>query len=138
VKSTSYAVNMAAQREAHRRGADDALFLSAEGIALEGPTSNVWFVQEGMLCTPALELGILAGVTRDTLLGAAADAGMRVVEDAFEIDRVRVADEVFTSSSVREVMPVVTLDDGPVGDGQPGPVAALMQQALRVAAGAGR
>ncbi len=135
VKSTSYAVNMAAQREAHRRGADDALFLSAEGIALEGPTSNVWFVQEGMLCTPALDLGILAGVTRDTLLSAAEEAGMQVVEDAFEIDRLRAADEVFTSSSVREVMPVVTLDDRPVGDGRPGAVAKRMQQALRTASG---
>ena len=135
VKSTSYAVNMAAQREAHRRGADDALFLSAEGIALEGPTSNVWFVQEGMLCTPALDLGILAGVTRDTLLGAAADAGMQVVQDAFEIDRLRAADEVFTSSSVREVMPVVTLDDRRVADGRPGAVARSMQEALRAAAG---
>jgi 4-amino-4-deoxychorismate lyase len=136
VKSTSYAVNMAAQREAHRRGADDALFLSAEGIALEGPTSNVWFMQEGILCTPALDLGILAGVTRDTLLGAAADAGMQVVQDAFEIDRLRAADEVFTSSSVREVMPVVTLDDRPIGDARPGPVAGRMQEALRAAAGA--
>src|SRR5262249_4134516 len=61
VKSTSYAVNMAAQREAHRRGADDALFLSAEGTALEGPTSNVLFVPEGMVCTPALDPGLLAG-----------------------------------------------------------------------------
>jgi 4-amino-4-deoxychorismate lyase len=131
VKSTSYAVNMAAQREARRRGADDALFLSAEGILLEGPTSNVWFVQGDALCTPALDLGILAGVTRDTLLAAAARDGIEVVEDAFEAARLHDALEVFTSSSVREVMPVVTLDDGTVGDGRPGPMAARMQAALR-------
>ena len=52
VKSTSYAVNMAAQAEARRRGADDALFLSLEGIALECPTSNIWFVEDGVLHTP--------------------------------------------------------------------------------------
>ena len=131
VKSTSYAVNMAAQREAHRRGADDAVFVSAEGIVLEGPTSNVWFTEGEKLCTPGLDLGILAGVTRDTLLAAAAARGIEVVEDAFAIERLFAADEVFTSSSVREVMPVVTLDERPVGDGAPGPVAAEMQGALR-------
>lgn len=132
VKSTSYAVNMAAQREAHRRGADDALFLSSERIVLEGPTSNIWFLQGEVLCTPALELGILAGVTRDTLLAAAAQRGLRVVEDAFSIERLASAGEIFTSSSVREVMPVVELDGRPVGDGTPGPVATRMQAALRV------
>jgi 4-amino-4-deoxychorismate lyase len=133
VKSTSYAVNMAAQREAHRRGADDAVFLSSERIVLEGPTSNIWFLQGEVLCTPALELGILAGVTRDTLLAAAAQRGRPVVEDAFSIERLAAAGEIFTSSSVREVMPVVELDGRPVGDGRPGPVAAQMQSALRAA-----
>jgi 4-amino-4-deoxychorismate lyase len=131
VKSTSYAVNVAAQREARRRGADDALFLSAEGIVLEGPTANIWFTQAGTLCTPSLELGILAGVTRDTLLAAASAQGMQVLEDAFEVERLFDADEVFTSSSVREVMPVVTLDGRTVAAGAPGPVALQMQQALR-------
>jgi 4-amino-4-deoxychorismate lyase len=134
VKSTSYAVNMAAQREANRRGADDALFLSSEGILLEGPTSNVWFVQGEVLCTPSLDLGILAGVTRDTLLAAASSRGLEVVEDAFTVDRLGDAAEIFTSSSVREVMPVVAVDGAEVGDGRPGPVAADMQAALRAAA----
>jgi 4-amino-4-deoxychorismate lyase len=136
VKSTSYAVNMAAQHEARKRGADDALFLSLEGTALECPTSNVWFVEGGVLHTPALDLGILAGVTRDTLLAAAAQAGMAVEEGAYPRDRVAAAAEAFTSSSVREVMPVVRMDGAAVGDGRPGPVAAAMQAALRRAASA--
>ena len=57
--------------------------------------------------------------------------GIEVVEDAFAIERLFAADEVFTSSSVREVMPVVTLDERTVGDGAPGPVARDMQSALR-------
>jgi branched-subunit amino acid aminotransferase/4-amino-4-deoxychorismate lyase len=134
VKSTSYAVNMAAQHEARTRGAEDALFLSLEGIALECPTSNVWFVEDGALHTPALELGILAGVTRDTLLGAAADAGLDIEEGAYPRERLAAAGEVFTSSSVREVMPVVRLDSDRIGDGRPGPVAGQMQTALRAAA----
>jgi 4-amino-4-deoxychorismate lyase len=136
VKSTSYAVNMAAQHEARRRGADDALFLSLEGTALECPTSNVWFVEDGVLHTPALDLGILAGVTRDTLLAAAGDAGLDLEEGAYARDRLAAAAEVFTSSSVREVMPVVRMDGAVIADGRPGPVAARMQAALRAAAGA--
>ena len=134
VKSTSYAVNIAAQTEARRRGADDALFLSLEGIVLECPTSNAWFVEGGVLHTPALDLGILAGVTRDTLIDVAAAAGIAVEADAYELERLAQATEVFTSSSVREVMPVVRLDGAAVGDGRPGPVAAVMQSGLRAAA----
>ncbi len=134
VKSTSYAVNIAAQTEARRRGADDALFLSLEGIVLEGPTSNVWFVEDGVLHTPALDLGILAGVTRDTLVDVAADARITVESGAYELDRLARATEVFTSSSIREVMPVVRLDGAAVAEGRPGPVAAAMQAGLRAAA----
>ena len=134
VKSTSYAVNIAAQTEARRRGADDALFLSLEGIVLEGPTSNVWFVEDGVLHTPALDLGILAGVTRDTLVDVAADARITVESGAYELDRLARATEVFTSSSIREVMPVARLDGAAVADGRPGPVAVAMQAGLRAAA----
>jgi branched-subunit amino acid aminotransferase/4-amino-4-deoxychorismate lyase len=128
---------MAAQAEARRRGAGDALFLSLEGIALECPTSNVWFVEDGVLHTPALDLGILAGVTRETLIAGARNAGIETAEGAYPRDRLVRAVEVFTSSSVREVMPVVRLDGDEIGDGRPGPVAAQMQQALRAAVGAG-
>lgn len=131
VKSTSYAVNMAAQAEARRRGADDALFLSLEGVALECPTSNIWFVEGGVLHTPALELGILAGVTRETLIAAAAEARLDLEEGEYPREQVAGAVEVFTSSSVREVMPVVRLDGEQIGDGRPGPLATQMQSALR-------
>ena len=136
VKSTSYAVNMAAEAEARRRGADDAVFLASGGIVLEGPVTNVWWRSGGELLTPALELGILAGVTRAVLLGAAAELGYHVREGAYPVERLAAADEAFTSSSVREVMPVVELDEEPIGDGRPGPAAAELQAALRRAAGA--
>jgi branched-subunit amino acid aminotransferase/4-amino-4-deoxychorismate lyase len=126
-------VNMAAQAEARRRGADDAVFLSLDGTALECPTSNVWFVADGVLHTPSLDLGILAGVTRETLLAAAAGAGIPVEEGAYARERLAGAQEVFTSSSVREVMPVVRIDEDAIGTGRPGPMAARMQAALRAA-----
>ena len=134
VKSTSYAVNIAAQEEARRRGADDAVFLSLEGTVLEGPISNVWFCEGEAVFTPSLDLGILAGVTREVLLEAAAAQSIRVEQGEYALERMAAADEVFTSSSVREVMPVVAVDGAPVGDGRPGPMAARLQAALRAAA----
>jgi 4-amino-4-deoxychorismate lyase len=136
VKSTSYAVNMAAEEEARRRGADDAVLLASGGIVLEGPVTNVWWRSGRELSTPALELGILAGVTRAVLLDRAASLGYRVNEGAYPVERLAAAEEAFTSSSVREVMPVVELNGAPVGDGRPGPAAAELQAALREAAGA--
>jgi 4-amino-4-deoxychorismate lyase len=134
VKSTSYAVNMAAEAEAKRRGADDAVFLSSEGYVLEGPVTNVWWRRDSTLYTPSLELGILAGVTRSQVLRSAAELGYEVEEGAYELPALTGADEAFTSSSVRELMPVVRLDEQPVGTARPGPAAAALQQALRAAA----
>jgi 4-amino-4-deoxychorismate lyase len=134
VKSTSYAVNMAAEAEAKRRGADDAVFLGSGDVVLEGPVTNVWWRYDDVLYTPALELGILAGVTRATLMEEAAAAGHEVREGAFPLEHMAGADEAFTSSSIREVMPVVELDGRPVGAGAPGPAAQELQEALRGAA----
>jgi 4-amino-4-deoxychorismate lyase len=134
VKSTSYAVNMAAEAEAKRRGADDAVFLASDEIVLEGPVTNVWWRLDDVLYTPALELGILAGVTRATLIEQAAALGYDVREGAFPLSHLASAAEAFTSSSVREVMPVVELDGSPVGSGDPGSAARKLQEALRAAA----
>ena len=134
VKSTSYAVNMAAEAEAKRRGADDAVFLASEEIVLEGPVTNVWWRLDDVLYTPALELGILAGVTRATLIEEAAALGYDVREGAFPLSHLASADEAFTSSSVREVMPVVELDAAPLRAGTPGPAAQELQTRLRACA----
>jgi 4-amino-4-deoxychorismate lyase len=134
VKSTSYAVNMAAEAEARRRGAHDAVFLAAGRIVLEGPVTNVWWRRGRDLFTPALDLGILAGVTRSTLLEEATGLGYEVREGAYPVEELTGAEEAFTSSSVREVMPVIELDAAPIGAGTPGPAARGLQAALRTAA----
>jgi len=131
VKSTSYAVNMAAEAEARRRGADDAVFVDADGIVLEGPTTNVWWRRGSTLHTPSVELGILAGVTRAEVIALAAGCGYEVAEGAYPLEELAGAEEAFTSSSVREVMPVVELDGASIGRG---PAADELQAALRQAA----
>jgi 4-amino-4-deoxychorismate lyase len=132
VKSTSYAVNMAAEAEAQRRGADDAVFVDGVGAVLEGPTTNVWWRRGGTLFTPTLDLGILAGVTRAVLLELSREAGYAVEQGYFPLAELAAADEAFTSSSVREVMPVTELDGNPIARG---PAADELQAALRRAAG---
>jgi 4-amino-4-deoxychorismate lyase len=128
VKSTSYAVNMAAEAEAKRRGADEAVFVDADGVVLEGTVTNVWWRRGDTLCTPALELGILAGVTRAALIELAQAAGFAVEQGVFGLDELLGAEEAFTSSSVREVMPLVDVDGRELGRG---PAADAMQEALR-------
>jgi 4-amino-4-deoxychorismate lyase len=134
VKSTSYAVNMAAHDEAERRGAGDAIFVAADGSVLEGPTTNVWWRHGATLFTPALELGILAGVTRAWVLRLADAAGYRTEEGWFPLSHLASAEEAFTSSSIRELMPIVRLDDRLMGPGRPGPAAFSLHAALRAAA----
>jgi 4-amino-4-deoxychorismate lyase len=131
VKSTSYAVNMAAEAEARRRGADDALFVDPDAIVLEGPTTNIWWRRGSTLYTPSLELGILAGVTRAAVIELAAGSGYAVEEGVYPLGDLAAAEEAFTSSSVREVMPVVELDGAPIGRGA---AADDLQVALRRAA----
>lgn len=130
-KSVSYATHIAAEEEAVRRGADDALLVDLEGIVLEGPVTNIWWREGAVLVTPSLELGILAGETRAALLELAAGHGYVVDEGAYAVERLLEAEEVFTSSSVREVMPVSEVDGRRFASRT---AAEAMQTALRSAA----
>jgi len=131
-KSTSYAENMAAQAEAAERGADDALLVADDGTVLEAPTSNVWFREGDVLLTPTLALPLLAGVTRAAIQRLAPETGYTVEEGTYPLERLLAADEVFLSSSVREIAPVVAVDDREIPRG---PAAGALQGALRLAAG---
>jgi 4-amino-4-deoxychorismate lyase len=131
VKTISYAVNMAAQRAARARGADDAVLVGLGGELLEAPTANLWWRTGHTLHTPSLELGILAGITRTVLRELAPGLGLKVLEGVFTAEDLAAADEAFLSSSTREIMPVVEVDGAPVADARPGPAAADLQAALR-------
>jgi 4-amino-4-deoxychorismate lyase len=131
VKTISYAVNMAAQREARARGADDAVLVGLGGELLEAPTANLWWRTGHTLHTPSLDLGILAGITRAVLRDLAPGLGLKVLEGVFGAEALAAADEAFLSSSTRELMPVIEVDGTPIAGGRPGPVAADLQAALR-------
>ena len=131
VKSISYATNMAAQRAARARGADDAVLVGLGGELLEAPTANLWWRSGQTLFTPSLDLGILAGITRAVILELAPGLGLKVLEGVFTAEDLAAADEAFLSSSTREVMPVVEVDGAPIAGGHPGPAAGGLQTALR-------
>jgi 4-amino-4-deoxychorismate lyase len=131
VKTISYATNMAAQRMARSRGADDAILVGLGGELLEAPTATLWWRAGHTLHTPSLDLGILAGITRAVLLDLAPTLGLKVLEGVFTAEDLAVADEAFLSSSTRELMPVVEVDGAPIAAGHPGPVTADLQSALR-------
>ena len=123
VKSTSYAEAFAARRAV---AADDVLFVSG-GVVRECATANIWWRSGDTVSTPAVGPGVLPGVTRSFLLELETAR-----EGIFTLAELAAADEIFTTSSIREVMPVVELDGSPVGDGRPGPAAARLQAAIRL------
>jgi branched-chain amino acid aminotransferase len=134
-KVTNYLANLLAVREAKARGAHEALIVDAHGHVVEGASSNVFVVHGGRVATPPETAGILAGITRARILSAAAALGVAVEERELSVDDVTGADEVFITSSIRELLPVVRVDDRPVGGGAPGPVARALHAEFRRALG---
>jgi len=111
VKTISYAVNMAAQREAARRGADDVIFVSVDGQVLEAPTSAVvWTVADSMYTIPTGDNGILASTTQQRLFDRAAEQGWQTVITDARVEDLHAADSVFLAGTVRGAVDVVAID----------------------------
>ena len=114
VKSLSYAINMAAQREAARRGVDDAIFVSVDGVVLESPTGSVvWWDGRTLHTTPPGDTGILAGTTQQLLFERAAAAGWRTAETRAQVDELHAAVVVWLIGSVRGPVDIAELDGKP-------------------------
>lgn len=134
-KASNYLANLLAVYEANQKGAQEALMLGNAGQILEGASSNIFIVKDGTLRTPEPQPGILIGITRATVLAAAAAEGMPVEEAEIRPEGLYGADEAFLTSSIREVMPVVRADGHTIGSGAPGSVTKGLHEAyLRVVA----
>jgi branched-chain amino acid aminotransferase len=125
LKTLSYGANMLAGRIAREHGADEALFVTPHGRVLEGPTWTFFYVRNGRLCTPPLEDRILHSITRAKVLETS-----DVEERITTVDDLATAEEAFIASTVREVMPIRSIDsrDMPAA---PGPVTEAARTALR-------
>ncbi|SMG34543.1 aminotransferase class IV [Agreia pratensis] len=113
-KHLSYATNAAALREASRRDADDVIFTSTDGLALEGPTSSLVVRRGDLIESPAVEAGILAGTTQATAFGFFESRGYRTRFSAIAAAELVECDAIWLVSSVRQAVAVHTLDGHPM------------------------
>ena len=135
-KTGNYLNSVLALSEAKRSGADDAVLLDLDERVTESSTANIFFAKDGVVVTPPLSLGILAGITRALVIEEARANGIIVREEPHGAGALADADEVFLTSTLREVMPVTRLSlledqdpsPRPVGDGQPGPITKRLRE----------
>lgn len=128
-KVTGGYVNSAlAKAEAIKAGYDEAILLSPQGYVSECTGENLFAVFDGAIVTPPIAAGALAGITRQTIMTLAADAGIPVREANLLRSDLYIADEVFLSGTAAEVVPIASVDDRPVGTGEPGPLARELQR----------
>lgn len=127
--SANYLNSVLAKREAVNAGYDEAIMLSEAGHVSEGTGENIFLVDNGELVTPPLHDGILAGVTRQSIMEIAAEEGIRVAERSILRDELYNADEVFMCGTAAEITPVLSIDRRRIGKG-PGPVTRQLREAF--------
>ncbi|RLC69989.1 MAG: branched-chain-amino-acid transaminase [Chloroflexi bacterium] len=130
-KSLNYLDSLIAYSEALAQGADEAIMLNERGFVAEGSTSNIFLGMAGKLLTPSPESGILPGITREAVLELAHAVGIEVVEGEIPPSDLLQADEVFLTSSVREIVPVVRVDGNVIGSGRPGEMTIKLMAAYK-------
>ena len=121
IKATTLLANVLARARASEEQADEAI-LVRDGQVMEGSASNLFIVSNGLLITPPDSTEVLPGITRDLVLELAAEDGIPYAQAAIGSSELFAADEVWLTSSTREVAAVVQLNGKPVGDGRPGPM----------------
>jgi branched-chain amino acid aminotransferase len=130
-KSLNYLNNIMAKIEAHNAGCLEALMLDQSGFVIEATGDNIFIVKDGRITTPPTYQGNLRGVTRDFAIELARQAGHEVAEEPITTYEVYTADEVCLTGTAAEVIPVVTVDKRPIGDGKPGPLTKSLMAAFR-------
>ncbi len=131
VKSLNYLNNILARLEVNQGGADEGIMLSADGLVTECTADNVFLVRRRELWTPPPVVGLLRGITRDTVLDLARRLEISVFERAFTIHDVYTADECFLTGTAAEVAPVVQVDGRIIGEGRPGAITKRLIAAYR-------
>jgi branched-chain amino acid aminotransferase len=122
IKSLNYLNNILAKIEANNAGVEEAVMLNAEGFVAECTGDNLFIVKDGKVFTPPLSAGALYGITRQTVMDLAAEAGIAVFEPNLTRYDLFCADECFLTGTGAEIVPVVKMDGRIIGNGRPGPI----------------
>jgi branched-chain amino acid aminotransferase len=131
IKSCNLLNNILAVQEAQSKGAVEPILLNEIGEVAEGASANVFMVKDGTLITPPLDAGILPGVTRHVVLDLARATAIPVREEPIAVKDLLAADEAFITSTLKEIVPIATIDGAPLGPGRPGPVTLRLLKAFR-------
>lgn len=127
IKAITLLANVLLRQEAIDSGAAEAILVK-DGYVTEGAASNVFAVIDNILITPPKDNAILPGITRDVILQLAQDNGISCLEEIISLDALKTASEIWVTSSIREIVPVVELDSEKVAQGKPGPLWTQMNQ----------
>ncbi|NLC77160.1 MAG: branched-chain-amino-acid transaminase [Clostridia bacterium] len=122
VKSLNYLNNILAKMEAAQAGVPEAIMMNQEGYVVEATGDNIFIIKDGKLITPPAYLGLLKGITRNTVMELAAEQGIPVLESVFTRHDIYNADECFLTGTAAELIPVVKADNRIIGNGKPGPI----------------
>lgn len=128
-----YVCNIQAKLEANRVGAGEGLMLNMQGYVAEATGDNIFIIKDRVITTPPPYAGILEGITRNTVMDLAMEAGYVVRESLFTLFDVYSSDECFLTGTAAEVIPVVKVDGRIIGDGVPGPVTGELMEAFHAA-----
>lgn len=130
IKSISLLGNVLLKQKAKENGGFEAI-LHRGDLVTEGSSSNIWIVKDGVIYTHPANHLILNGITRQRMISLCHQEKLSVREESFTVSELLQADEVFLTSTTSEVMPIVSVNDDPIGTGQPGPVVKKLQQLLQ-------
>jgi len=131
IKSNNLLNNALAMQEAFRRGGYEGVMRNYRGELAECTQSNLFIVKNGAALTPPLDAGLLPGITRAFLFEVGDARGIPVREAVLRDEDLFAADEAFLTSTTREVVPIVKVDDRTIGSGAPGPVTRALLDAYR-------
>ncbi|MDB5631030.1 MAG: aminotransferase class [Tardiphaga sp.] len=129
IKSVSLLPNVLAKQAAREQGASEAWYVDAQGFVTEGASSNAWIItKDDRVVTRSADSGILAGITRAVLIDVLAAMQLKLEERPFTPAEAAAAKEAFVTASSQIVMPVVAIDNQPIGDGRPGAIARRLRE----------
>lgn len=131
LKTTCFINRLLALKQLKEKGFDEGFYLNFNGELTEATLSNVFLVKNEEIITPPVDAGLLPGITREIILEIAPFLGLEAKEKTVKKEEVFEAEEIFITSSLREVMPVVELEGKKIGLGQPGPVYQKIHQAYK-------